>query len=86
MGHTPLGVPCASAAQSRDSVDSPTQYRPSLPEMLAQQPARFPNEMDQGFPLPDGDVSVTPDLSVRRSAYSTDVCHLIHGKVATQST
>ena len=78
MGHTPLGVPCASAAQSRDAVDSPTQYRQYLTEMLAQQPARLPNEMDQGFPLPDGDVSVTPALRVRRSTWQATgaVCTL----------
>ena len=67
MGHTPLGVPCASAAQSRDSVDSPTPSRQYLTEMLGQHPALFPTEMDQGFPLHDCSVSVKQDLIVRRS-------------------
>jgi hypothetical protein len=62
-----LCVPCASAAQYRAYVDSPTQYRQYLTEMLGQHPALFPTAMDQGFPLHDCSVSVNQDLLVRRS-------------------
>jgi hypothetical protein len=67
MGNQPICVPCASEAQYRDSVDYPTQYRQYLTEMLAQHPALFPKDMDQGLPWHDCDVSVKQDLIVRRS-------------------
>jgi hypothetical protein len=66
MGNKHICLPFASAAPYRDSVDSPTQYRQYLTEMLAQHPALFPKDMDQGFPLPDCSVSVKQDLIVRR--------------------
>ena len=66
MGKTSRCVPCASAAQSRDSVDYPAQYRQSLSAMLGHHPELLPHEMDQGFPLHDASASVTQDVMVRR--------------------
>lgn len=66
MGKKPLCVPCASAAPSRDSVDSPTRYRQYLSGRLEPHPALFPKDLDQGFPLHDCSVSVNQDLSMRR--------------------
>ena len=66
MGHTHICLPCASAAQYREYVDDPAQYRQYLSAMLPQYPALFPQDMDQGFPLHDCSVSIKQDLLMRR--------------------
>jgi hypothetical protein len=66
MGNKALCLPCASAAQYRDSVDYPTPYRQSLSQMLEQQPDLFPQDMGQGFRLHDAYASVKQDVIVRR--------------------
>jgi hypothetical protein len=66
MGNTPIGVPCASAALDRESVDHPAQYRQSLSEMLHQYPALLPQHMAQGCPCHDADASVKQAVIVRR--------------------
>ena len=66
MGDTPLGVPCASAALDRESVDHPAPYRQSLSEMLHQYPALLPQHMAQGCPCHDADASGTQAVIVRR--------------------
>jgi hypothetical protein len=78
MGHKPICVPCASAGPSRASVDAPAPYRPYLGEMLRQYPDRFPQEMDQGFPLHDRDVSSKQARIMRRITWHTTeaVCTL----------
>jgi len=66
MGKKYICLPFASAAQYRDSVDYPTQYRQYLTGMWGQHPELFPKAMDQGFTLHDCSVSVKQDLIVRR--------------------
>ena len=66
MGHKPICLPCASEGQYREYVDDPAQYRQYLGEMLSQYPERFPQEMDQSFPLHNSSVSIKQDLSMRR--------------------
>jgi hypothetical protein len=71
MGHTPICLPFASAAQYREYVDDPAQYRQYLSEMLRQYPALFPHGMDQGFTLHDAYASVKQDLIMRRITWIT---------------
>jgi hypothetical protein len=66
MGDTPICVPFASAALSREYVDHPAPYRQYLSELLHQYPALCPQNMDQGFPLHDAYASVKQDVIVRR--------------------
>jgi len=66
MGTKHICVPLTSAAQYREYVDDPAQYRQSLTQMLRQHPELFPKEMHQGCTFHDCYVSVTQDLIVRR--------------------
>jgi hypothetical protein len=71
MGHQHICVPCASAAQYRAYVDHPAPYRQYLSAMLHQYPELFPQDMDQGFPLPAAYASVQQDVIVRRITWNT---------------
>ena len=64
-------VPFASAAQYRDSVDNPAQYRRYLLQRLHQPPDLLPDAMEQGCTLHDSSVSVQHDLVVRRIKVTT---------------
>ena len=71
MGNKHICLPFASAALYREYVDHPAQSRQYLRELLRQYPELFPQDMDQGFPLHDADVSVTQDVIVRRMKLQT---------------
>ena len=64
-------LPCASAAQYREYVDDPAQYRQYLSEMLRQYPELFPHGMDQGFTFHDAYASVKQDVIVPRMKVKT---------------
>jgi hypothetical protein len=66
LGHKPICLPFASAGQYREYVDDPAQYRQYLGAMLSQYPALFPQDMDQGFPLHDSDVSIEGEKALSR--------------------
>lgn len=66
MGNKHLCLPFASEVQYRECVDDPAPYRQYLAEMRSQDPALFPQEMDQGFPLHDCYVSSKQELIMRR--------------------
>ena len=66
MGTKHICLPFPSAAQYREYVDDPAQYRQYLTQMLHQHPELFPKAMHQGFTFHDCYVSVKQDLIMRR--------------------